>query len=438
MRNKLLALLVFISMSIFSLGPVPIAKADTTNGFIDLPKMSGVPANKQFTITFSGNIDASKIDAIVIKQDNRFIPVDITYDTNKAYVTPVKSFGDGEYDFRIFLSNGKKYSLKFTASNTEDYTTTTSNDKIIKVYPRSTSGFSYPYYLSIPSNLDTSKDIHLLVEPNNSGSLGNSDYQDLLVKKSILNQWTLSYSLSHKTNSIELMPVFPRGVTVDGTDSPNIYTHELDRDTLLKNDGEKVRIDEQLVNMIADAKKVLNSRQIASVKDKVFMVGFSASARFTNRFALLHSEMVQAVATGGINSEPIIPLNQLEGQILTYPVGIGDVQSITGTPVNLEAYKSVKQYIFMGENDANDDVPFSDGYDDNERNEIYTLLGKKQLPDRWNKVQQIFSTLPYPIQFVTYKNIGHEAPYYVGDDIANFLNQNSGDTFTKIQPQNAY
>lgn len=438
MRNKILALLVFISMSIFSLGPVPIAKADTTNGFIDLPKMSGVPANKQFTITFSSNIDTSKIDAIVIKQDNRFIPVDITYDTNKAYVTPIKSFGEGEYDFRIFLSNGKKYSLKFTASNTDDYTTTTSNDKVIKVYPRSTSGFSYPYYLYIPNNLDTSKDVHLLVEPNNNGAVGNSDYQDILVKKSVLTQWTISSGVSYRTNSIELMPVFPRGVNVDGTDNPNIYTHELDRDTLLKNDGEKVRIDEQLVNMIADAKKVLNSRQIASVKDKVFMVGFSASARFTNRFALLHPEMVQAVATGGINSDPIIPLNQLEGQTLTYPVGIGDVQSITGTPVNLEAYKSVKQYIFMGENDTNDDVPFSDGYDDNERNEIYTLLGKNQLPDRWNKVQQIFSTLPYPIQFVTYKGIGHETRSYTYTDMVNFFNQNSGDTFTKIQPQNAY
>lgn len=431
-------LLLSALMFFVCLNSVSIVKADGSNGFTELSRMDNVPANKTFTVTFSGDVQPEKIDAIVIEQNNRFIPVDITYDSNKAYVTPVKPFGDGEYDFRILLSDSKKYSMKFTASNIENSTSKYSRNKVIKVFPRTGSGFSYPYYLSIPNNLDTSKDVHVIVEPNNYGQVGNSDYQDTLVRKALLEEYSMSDQINKQLNSIILTPVFPRGVTSDGVENYKLYTHELDRDTILGNDHEKIRIDNQLANMIKNAHDVLNKEGITSVKDKVFMIGYSASARFTNRFALLHPELVQAVATGGINANPILPLKELSGQTLIYPVGIGDAEKILGTSVNLEAYKNVKQYIYMGELDTNDDVAYDDGYDEPERQLIYNLIGKKQMPDRWNKTQQIFKGLPYPIQFATYKGIGHEINEDTNADVIEFFKQNAGDKFIKIKTHNAY
>jgi hypothetical protein len=247
-------------------------------------------------------------------------------------ITPVNAFGDGEYSLKILLNNGSKYIMKFTASNTEYHIANYSNNKVIKVYPRSNSGFSYPYYLSIPKGIDITKDVHILVEPNNFGKVGG--------------------------------------------------TVEQDRDTILGLDDEKIRIDDQLVNMIANEKSVLSSKERITTKDKVLMIGFSASSRFTNRFALLHPELVQAVATGGINANPILPLEEIDSQKLIFPVGIGDAKEILGRNIDSEAYKNVKQYILMGETDTNDDIAFQDGYDEPERQLIYNLIGYKQMPDK--------------------------------------------------------
>jgi hypothetical protein len=438
MQKKMLRLLSFILLLLLSFNPVFIAKAETLNQWVEFKRMDNVAANKTFTVEFAKGIAAESIDAIVIEQNSKFVAVDIRYDSNKAYITPVKPFLEGEYNFKILLSNGKKYFMKFTASNLEYEVTTRSKDKVIKVYPRKDSGFSYPYYLSIPSNIVTSKDINIIVEPNNDGRTGNVDTQDAMVKEKILNEWSLAANINKQLNSIILMPVFPRGVTVDGVVNGNIYTHELDRDTILGKDKESIRIDDQLANMIKDAKSIINKEGVTSIKEKVFMVGFSASARFSNRFALLHPELVQAVATGGINSNPMLPLETLVGQKLIYPVGIGDAKEILGRDINLEAYKKVKQFIYMGELDTNDDVPYSDGYDEPERQLIYNLIGKNQLPDRWNKTQEIFKNLPYPIQFVTYKGIGHQTSNDTRDDVINFFQQNGGDEFVKIKPHNAY
>lgn len=438
MNKKVLQVLSFILLVLLSFNPVLIAKADMLSQWVEFKSMDNVPANKTFTLTFAKDIVGENIDAIVIEQNNKFIAVNISYDSNKAYITPLKPFQEGEYKLKILLSNGKKYFIKFTASNVEYEVTNWSKDKVIKVYPRKDSGFSYPYYLSIPNNLVTSQNVNIIVEPNNDGRTGNVDTQDGMVKDRILNEGSLSASINKQLNSIILMPVFPRGITAEGVDNGNIYTHELDRDTILGKDNENIRIDDQLANMIKDAKSVINKEGITSVKDKVFMIGYSASARFTNRFALLHPELVQAVATGGINSNPILPLDKLEGQKLIYPVGIGDAKEILGRNINLEAYKKVKQYIYMGELDTNDDVPYSDGYDEPERQLIYNLIGKNQLPDRWDKTQEIFKDLSYPIQFVTYKGIGHQITNDTNNDVINFFKQNSGDEFVKIKPSNAY
>ena len=126
--------------------------------------------------------------------------------------------------------------------------------------------------------------------------------------------------------------------------------------------------------MIDDAHQRLAERDIL-IDDKVFLNGFSASGSFVNRFALLHPELVKAVASGSPGGWPTVPVDSWEGQNLIYPVGTEDLESLIGKPFNLKAYQSVPAFIYIGDNDSNDAVPYSDGFSDTERQIIYNLFG---------------------------------------------------------------
>ena len=120
------------------------------------------------------------------------------------------------------------------------------------------------------------KPIYLLVEPNNTGVGSNFVSLDKNTKDSI--ETCSGSSVARKLKIPLLMPVFPRP---GGT----LYTHALDRETLLIGEGDLKRIDLQLIAMIAHAQKLLRHNDV-KVNEKIFMNGFSASGTFTNRFTI--------------------------------------------------------------------------------------------------------------------------------------------------------
>jgi len=166
-------------------------------------------------------------------------------------------------------------------------------------------------------------------------------------------------------------------------------------------------------------------------------VGYSASAKFANKFTILHPDVVQAVATGGVNAFTILPTAKWDGETLNYPIGIADIKSITGSDFNDTAYKKVAQYIFMGENDTNDILQ---GYSSSEIQKMNSLakkiLGTNMMPDRWNNLQSIYNKLGYSdsIQFHTYIGIGHDLTNNVHADLIDFFTANSTSKITKINP----
>ena len=68
------------------------------------------------------------------------------------------------------------------------------------------------------------------------------------------------------------------------------------------------------------------------VQPRVLMAGFSAPGVFTNRFAVLHPERVFAAAVGGPDGWPIAPVRADQGEMLPYPVGIADIEELSGSP----------------------------------------------------------------------------------------------------------
>lgn len=311
--------------------------------------------------------------------------------------------------------------------HSEEFALDSSVPTLIDVPASEPSKFFFPYYLYIPSGLPKDRPVRLLVEPNNTGQ-AIDDFEVHRQSAKRLASQGYARRLADRLQTPLLVPVFPRPL------SPSeIYTHLLSRNTLLVKEGPLLRIDLQLLNMIQHARDVLGKLGI-STKPKIFMDGFSASAGFVNRFAALHPEAVRALAAGGINALPMYPQETYKGVKLPFPLGIADLQSLTGAPFNAQAYRQVSQYLYMGYLDRNDTYPFNDAWDDDERALIAKLFGREMMPDRWTRSQEIISTLRLPIQTVTYNGVAHEVRPEMWDDIVAFLSANDGDTLAKIAP----
>ena len=295
---------------------------------------------------------------------------------------------------------------------------------LCRVSENPTEGFNFPYYLLIPQGISLDKPIYLLVEPNNTGVGSSFKSLDRNTKESI--ETCSAGSVARKLKIPLLMPVFPRP---GGT----LYTHALDRETLLIQEGDLRRIDLQLIAMIAHAQKLLRHNGIKT-NEQVFMNGFSASGTFTNRFTILHPTLVRAVATGGINCIPTFPTDRWDGTTMRYPVGIADVKEIAGIDFDEATYKKISQYIYMGALDDNDTLPYRDAYDEEDAELIKNLTEIKMMPDRWDVSQSIYRALEIPAQFVTYENTRHEIKGEMIDDIVAFFEVNSGDEIVEIVP----
>lgn len=87
-----------------------------------------------------------------------------------------------------------------------------------------------------------------------------------------------------------------------------------------------------------------------------------------------------------------LPIEQLDGENLNYPLGIKDYQELMAKPFNKTAYQKMKQYIFMGDLDENDPVKHNDCVTEEERRIIYKIYGDNN-QTRWAKMVEIIKNL---------------------------------------------
>jgi len=290
-------------------------------------------------------------------------------------------------------------------------------DTVIEIKAQPNLGFEFPFLLKIPETTKSALN-YLVVETNNSGMVSDDlsvHYQK--VKKAIdgnaIGPW-----LAKKLNFPILNPVFPRPKT-----DWEIYTHALDRDTLLVDSGKLKRLDLQLLAMISYAKKELNKHKLA-VEEKVILTGFSASGSLANRFSLLHPESLQVIVAGGLNGILMLPVKRIGNDQLNYPIGVNDFKKVTGKEFDKLTWALLPQFLFMGKHDDNDAVKFDDAYSDIERKTIHSALGQKMQPDRWVKCQEVYKENNANVVFHTYEDIGHGTNLDIHIDILNFVKNN--------------
>ena len=264
------------------------------------------------------------------------------------------------------------------------------------------AGFYHAYLLKVPESVPPDREAVLVVEGNNTGRSSDDATVHLESVRRAMTGRSIGRLIAEDLGMPFLMPVFPRPKSDSHT-----YTHALDRDTILIDEGPLHRIDLQLLAMIRDATRRLEAMGW-QLEPQFAVAGFSASASFANRFVLLHPDKVRWVLAGGFNGILALPVEEIGGEALFFPLGIADIRKLTGQPFNAGSWKEVPQFLFMGELDENDAVLFDDAYSKQERKQVFSLLGRQMLPGRWNKCQDFYRAHGANCQFHTFPELGHD------------------------------
>jgi dienelactone hydrolase len=293
------------------------------------------------------------------------------------------------------------------------------SSEISKGEAKPAKGFAYPYYLYVPKAMreeakDGKKTTHtILVIPNNSGKLSDDlNVHEEDVKRRIKN----NREIADRLGVALLTPVFPRPQT-----DWKVYTHALDRDAMTTGKKEWARFDLQLIAMIDDARAKLAGEKLKFDK-RVLMFGFSASGMFVNRFAFLHPKRVKAATIGSPGGWPIAPVASFKEKTLRYPVGTGDLKTISGEKFDLKNLRKVPLFMFLGDEDDNDSVIFRDSYEQEDEDLIFALFGKTPV-ERWDDSKKLYQEQKLNAEFRLYPKVKHAVTKEMFEDVFAFFSK---------------
>ena len=141
---------------------------------------------------------------------------------------------------------------------------------------------------------------------------------------------------------------------------------------------------------------------------------------FANRFSFLHPELVEAACIGSPGDWPILPIKELNNNLLRYPVGTSDWIDVTGESFKTEEIKKVNFNFFIGDKDINDSVLFDDSFELQDREFILKNFGNIPV-DRFRKAIPIMKENGLNLIYKEYKNVEHTVNQEMHKDIFDFL-----------------
>lgn len=280
--------------------------------------------------------------------------------------------------------------------------------------------FNFDYVLFVPKGIKSNTSL-ILTGPNYSAGVTiNPEEKIEYMYENYKSFRAPIHYINQNTCFPILYPLIPR--YFDEKLNEEIYTNMLSSNCFENIDNQYKRIDLQVINMLNDAKKRLKHNNII-VDDKIIIEGFSASAKFGNRFTLLHPEIVKLCICGGVGGFLTLPMKQYR-----YPVGIKDIEYLT--PEKLEIFKNIKQFYYQGDSDfidafksteENNFEPYFKGViTEEELKQLYEVTAR-DLNKRWNKTQKIYNDLCNNTIFKTYKDTAHEYTKEIIEDIKEIL-----------------
>jgi pimeloyl-ACP methyl ester carboxylesterase len=307
--------------------------------------------------------------------------------------------------------------------------------KLIEADPE--AGFEYPYYLYAPETTRDSAPI--LVEPNTS-RLPSDNYDVHLKEAKREIKEGLGRHLSNELAVPIVKPVFPRpaGDPVDWTHS----VQKLDRETMQIEEGPLRRVDRQLLSMVEDARRRLEKAG-HTLREGLMLNGFSASGVFASRFAALHPKKVISLTAGGVDGMPLLPFSEIatrhpvvdgDAYPLRYQVGTAGIEALTGAPFDRDAFREVRQYLYIGGQDENDALLYPDAYTSQEiRMAALLAYGADVHEQRFPRAKAAYEEIGAEAAFRIYEGAGH-SPSPAASDVIEFHRRAlSGDPIESVR-----
>ncbi len=297
------------------------------------------------------------------------------------------------------------------------------------------SGFNFPYWLATPEQF-RAEPVPLLVtmnsaQPGQPLTGGGPDQPPTVAERarSAVGSFAqVGAWASERLGVPQLVPVFPLpdGDPVDRTHK----TVQLDRQTLRIEGTDLERIDRQLLAMTDHARGTLLSDH--EMHDELLFWGHSSAGQAAEHMAVLHPEEIMAFAASGVNGVVTLPLAELGGHTLNYQIGVADLESITGSPFDAEAFDAVDKFYIQGGQDTSDRLPFDVPEVPNTwaDADLYAtakaVYGRDMVEDRFPRCQIAFERAGVSGQFRVYPELTHDPGPLLeraGPDILAFLHR---------------
>lgn len=231
--------------------------------------------------------------------------------------------------------------------------------------PASAPGSLPNYFLHVPPNAPTDHPLQLLLVLHGFGGQGQ-DFSAQFLPAADANQWLVV--------------------------APTLNYTSLSDAAQTRDDD--LQIAQQLTAIIADVPQ----RSGVAVRGRVLVLGFSRGGSMAERFALLHPELVQAVAalSGGAYTVPQ-PCATQNGtvQSLPLPLGTADFQREAGYGFDADTFRRIPFWLSVGSDDTQ---PVPSMYDD--------VLGQTRVA-RGAAMQQALLVFGVQSQFTVFPGIGH-------------------------------
>jgi hypothetical protein len=128
---------------------------------------------------------------------------------------------------------------------------------------------------------------------------------------------------------------------------------------------------------------------------------------FANRFTALHPERVKAAAIGSPGGWPLVPLERMGDDELSYPAGVADLEALVGRPFDSAAFAAVPHLFALGSADDNDSLDFRDGWDEPRAELVDRLFGTDPV-QRWDDARTAYESAGVQARFLLVEGVGHD------------------------------
>lgn len=197
------------------------------------------------------------------------------------------------------------------------------------------------------------------------------------------------------------------------------------------------RVDKQFAAMIRDAKARLSDEPY-SVTEGIHGDGFSVGGDFFTRFAFLYPHLVSTLTAGGGGFAPL-PKASLtvddEEVELPYPLGTADYEQLTGQEFDKEEWKSINQYIYVGE----DDEPWKTGDEIAHQTPSgrdpelgVKVFGRERVTEMFSTLRDEYKKEGASATFRIYENTGHRTTDETRSDVMEFHRRNFVEDFNVV------